>query len=213
MSILGNINNIIDEDDSNNGYTTPAVIRDENNYISFKKALVMSMILHPAVVVPIWIVATALALLGINLFMFDKPKPKMNDIEFVLVDREATPINKNTRYRADKNSRGGGVNDPKRKVSMPSPKPAKTQKPKPASSAGKKAPTKTSAVAQKTVKKPSAKPAHTSPSPAKKNVSPKPAPPSVKPSVAPKAAPKVTTTPKTAFIVSVPSNTSAGKLS
>ncbi len=213
MSILGNINNIIDEDSNNNGYTTPAVIRDDHNYISFKKAFVLSAILHPAVVVTIWIITFALALMGIHLFMFEKPKPKVNDIEFVLVDREATPRNKNTRYRADKNSRGGGINDPKRKVSMPSPKPAKTQKPKPAASAGKKAPTKTPAVAQKTVKKPSAKPAHTTPSPAKKNVSPKPAPPSVKPSVAPKAAPKVTTTPKTAFNVPVPPSAPTGKLS
>ena len=78
-------------------------------------------------------------LLGINLFMAERPKPKMNDIEFVLVDREATPRNMKTPYRSNMNSRGGGVNDPKRKVSMPSPKPAKTAKPKQASPAPKKA--------------------------------------------------------------------------
>ncbi|MBQ2644644.1 TonB C-terminal domain-containing protein, partial [bacterium] len=33
--------------------------------------------------------------------------------------KEQTPINKNTKYRADKNSRAGGKHDPKRKVSMP----------------------------------------------------------------------------------------------
>ena len=100
MSILGNINKIIDEDGGNNGYTTPAVIKDEHNYISFKKAFVMSALLHPAVVALIWIITVALALMGIHLFMFEKPKPKINDIEFVLVDREATPRNKNTKYRA-----------------------------------------------------------------------------------------------------------------
>ena len=71
--------------------------------------------------------------------MAERPKPKMNDIEFVLVDREATPRNMKTPYRSNMNSRGGGVNDPKRKVSMPSPKPAKTAKPKQASPAPKKA--------------------------------------------------------------------------
>lgn len=42
-----------------------------------------------------------------------KRKPKVNDIEFVLVDKEQTPKNKNTKYRADRNSRTGGINDPK----------------------------------------------------------------------------------------------------
>ena len=66
--------------------------------------------------------------MGIHLFTVDRPKPKMNDIEFVLVDKEATPINKKTPYRSHINSRAGGHHDPKRKVSMPSPKPAKTVK-------------------------------------------------------------------------------------
>ena len=46
MSILGNINKIIEEDENNGAYTTPAVIRDEKNYISFKKALLLSTILY-----------------------------------------------------------------------------------------------------------------------------------------------------------------------
>lgn len=214
MSILGNINNLIDEDENNEAYTTPAVIRDEKNYISFKKALVMSTILHPAIVALIALISVILLLLGINLDMF-KPKPKqIQDLEFVLVEKEATPINKKTPYRSDRNSRAGGKHDPNRKVSMPSPQSAKTQAPKKAS-APAKAPVKKQAAKpapQKTVAKPTPtqKP---STQPSKSVTAPKPAPPSVKPSVRPTAAPKVTTTPKTSFNVPVPPSANTGALS
>ena len=212
MSILGNINNLIDEDENNNAYTTPAVIRDEKNYISFKKALLMSTILHPAAVLVVWLIMIALMLLGINLFMFEKPKPKMNDIEFVLVDKPATPINKKTPYRSDINSRAGGKHDPKRKVSMPSPQPAKTQKAKQASAPAKKAVNKP--VQQKPVSKPTSTPAKkVSQQPAKTVTAPKPAPPSVKPSVKPTAAPRVVEQPKTSFTVPVPPSANKGSLS
>lgn len=217
MSILGNINSILEEDEQNNGsYTTPAVIRDNKDYISFKKAVVMSTLLHPAVVCVVALIAFALMLLGIDLFMLKPPKPKMNDIEFVLVQKPATPINKKTPYRADINSRAGGKHDPKRKVSMPSPKPAKTQKPKQsAAPAAKKTPAKrvTKPVAKPVQKPVQQAPKKVSPQPAKTNVSPKPAPPSVKPSVAPVAAPRVTTTPKTSFNVPVPPSANKGNLS
>ena len=209
MSILGNINEILEDEQNEDSYTTPAVIRDNKNYISFKKAVVMSTILHPAVVCVIALIAFGLMLLGIDLFMLKPPKPKINDLEFVLVEKQAPPINKKTPYRADINSRAGGKHDPKRKVSMPSPKPAKTQKPKQAAPAAK---------AQKKVTKPAAPKAtqpqkKSSPQPAKTNVAPKPAPPSVKPTAKPVAAPKVTTTPKTNFTVPVPQNANKGSLS
>ena len=57
--------------------------------------------------------------MGINLSLFKKPQAQLKkDIEFVLVDKEAKPRDPNTRNRADMNSRSGGINDPKRKVSM-----------------------------------------------------------------------------------------------
>lgn len=220
MSILGNINSLIDEDDNEqqHGYTTPAVIKDTKDYISIKKAFVLSLILHPAVVGAIALIGFILMLLGINLFMAERPKPKMNDIEFVLVDREATPRNMKTPYRSNMNSRGGGVNDPKRKVSMPSPKPAKTSKPKQASPAPKKAvkkavsnPAPKKTVNKKVVKQ-SAK-SGGSKTPAKKVSTPRPAAPSVRPSATKAAAPRVTTTPKTAFNVPVPPSHNTGKYS
>lgn len=77
----------------------------------------------------IYAISFIMLLLGISFVKFDKPKPKVKDIEFVLVDKEDTPINKNTKYRADINSRAGGHHDPTRKVSMPSPAPSAQQKP------------------------------------------------------------------------------------
>lgn len=218
MSILGNINSLIDEDDNEqHGYTTPAVIKDNKDYISIKKAFVLSLILHPAVVGVIALIGLILMLFGINLFMAERPKPKMNDIEFVLVDREATPRNMKTPYRSNMNSRGGGVNDPKRKVSMPSPKPAKTAKPKQASPAPKKAVNKavSNPAPKKTVNKKVTKPQTSRgiKTPAKKVSSPRPAAPSVRPSATRPAAPKVTAKPKTAFNVPVPPSHTTGKYS
>ena len=218
MSILGNINSLIDEDDNEqHGYTTPAVIKDNKDYISIKKAFVLSLILHPAVVGGIALIGLILMLFGINLFMAERPKPKMNDIEFVLVDREATPRNMKTPYRSNMNSRGGGVNDPKRKVSMPSPKPAKTAKPKQASPAPKKAVNKavSNPAPKKTVNKKVTKPQTSggTKTPAKKVSSPRPAAPSVRPSATRPAAPKVTAKPKTAFNVPVPPSHTTGKYS
>ena len=39
MSILGNIDELMNKEDEDLGYVTPAVIRDEKNYISFKSDL------------------------------------------------------------------------------------------------------------------------------------------------------------------------------
>lgn len=101
-------------------FRMPAVTRDHNDSISMKMALLMAFILHPVVIIILWLVITILAIFGIHLTLIEKPKPHVNDIEFVLVDQEATPKNKNTKYRADKNSRTGGINDPTKPVSMPS---------------------------------------------------------------------------------------------
>ena len=102
-------------------YREPAVTRKTNDgSISFKKAVVLSSILHPTAAGVLWLLLTVLALLGINLTIFNPPKPKVNDIEFVLVDHEETPKDLNTKNRADMNSRSGGINNPKLPVSMPS---------------------------------------------------------------------------------------------
>lgn len=135
MSLLGKYTDNFTEDnelDEKSGYVTPAVLKDDEE-ISLKKSILISAILHPTAV-GVWaLIVLILSLMGITFKIFEKPKPKMNDIEFVLVDKEETPINKKTPYRADINSRAGGHHDPTRKVSMPSPAPgAPKQASKPA---------------------------------------------------------------------------------
>ena len=159
--------------------------------------------------------------LGINLSLFSKVKPKpKKDIEFVLVDKPGKPRDPNTKNRADMDSRSGGINDPKRKVSMPSapksqqkpatapvpaPKPVKKQVSKPQTQ-----PVKKPVQQQKSVAKPVAKPveqpkAVTNPSPAK------PAPPTARPSTRPMSAPTPAVKPSTPFNVPVPKSAPVGK--
>lgn len=225
MSLIRNIKNI-DDDEVNvneNAYTTPAVIRKDKDEISFKKSLLISTLLHPSVVALAWLVVVILMLMGITLSIFDPPKPKVQDIEFVLVDREATPINKNTKFRADKNSRAGGKHDPKRKVSMPSPAPAKKVVAKSSSTVAKakkqvaqtKTKTKTATKNLGTqAKKTVTKATHSSaPKPSASQAPARPQPPTARPSVRPPSAPKVTTNPSSPFVAPVPPTATTGRMS
>ena len=226
MSILGkfteNINNTRYTNSANlsSEYEMPAVTREDKISISLKKGIFISTLLHPLTALIFWLVVTILALFGIHLTMFEKPKPKINDIEFVLVDREDTPKNKNTKYRADRNSRTGGINDPKRPVSLPSSNPA--AKPAPSSSSPAPAPKKPSIInkiTQSVAPKPAQKP-QTAVTTTNKNVTPspvveqpvpkpqaaKPQPPTSKPSIRPEMTPKAVQRPTNSpFKVPVPS--------
>lgn len=216
MSLLGKYteDNIIEDDESS--YVTPAVLKNDED-LSLKKSTAISFILHLSTAGFIGLLSFLLALFGITFFLFEKPKPKMNDIEFVLVDKEDTPINKKTPYRADINSRAGGHHDPTRKVSMPSPAPGTPQK------AAASQPSKQPA------KQPQAQPKKTNPiqkavQQVTKQVAPqksqpsqqvaegpkkveqaKPAPPTARPSLKPPTTPKPVAKPTSAFNVPVPS--------
>ena len=174
-----------------------------NEGISLGAAFIISLILHPVVFGIIALVLFILTLFGINLTMFQKPNVPMKDIEFVLVDKEQTPINKNTRFRADKNSRAGGKHDPNRLVSMPSPDPKTLPKPK----EGGSAPKTTTKKVEKTVQQPSTpkqnvkKPDNSNPAPkTKPNVPEAPVPFAPKPSTKP-AAPNTTTKPTSPMVI------------
>ena len=148
MSILGNLNNLIDDEPQKGGFKVPKVANlDDEKGLTFKKCVAISSALHPLVAFFIIALSFILMLLGINLFMFKAPQTKTQDIEFVLVDKEQMPINKNTKYRADRNSRAGGKHDPKKKVSMPS-------------KATKKAPNVAASSTQKLIKKVAKQQAH-----------------------------------------------------
>lgn len=203
MAILGNRNFIDDELNQKEAYTVPAVIRKDEKEVSLKKSIFLSAILHPTIVGIAWLLVFVLALLGITFSIFDKPKPKMNDIEFVLVDnaKEQMPINKKTKFRSDRNTRTGGKTDPKRKVSMPSPSPAKKavqQKATPGPKVHKPSPQK------KVVKQFQPKNIFkqlTQPKPAPEA---RPQPPSARPSLKPPSMPRPTMKPASPFAVPIP---------
>ncbi len=227
MSILGKYTENNSRENNTRGYfkdkteyEMPAVTRADQESISLKKGIVISSILHPATLFTLWLILTILALLGIQLSLFEKPKPKVNDIEFVLVDKEQTPLNKNTRFRADRNSRTGGINDPKKPVSMPSATPAAKPAPS-APAAPSPAPKKKSIISQITQSVAPKKPTPTqpkvttpqravTPSPTVEKAVPKPAlakpqPPTARPSVRPPMTPKTISKPTSSpFKVPVP---------
>ena len=120
MTILGSINTYEeDEEFEVNKYATGIYRKDDENDLSIPKCALVSAAMHPIVAGLTWLAVFILTLLGITLPIFEKPQQKPKDIEFVLVNKEATPINKNTKYRADRNSRAGGKHDPNRPVSQP----------------------------------------------------------------------------------------------
>lgn len=126
MTILGNNPFVTEEPDTEEKESkyTHALYKKEENEIPLKTCVFISAMLHPVTIGLIWLMIFILALLGVNFAVFNKPEPKPKDIEFVLVQKEADPINKNTKYRADRNSRAGGIHDPKRAVSLPSQSPS-----------------------------------------------------------------------------------------
>ena len=140
MSVIKNDDNIKSGDllNKNAVYEVPAVIRKEKNEISFEKALFIAIILHPAIILILLLSSFILKLLGIDFDLFKKPELKPKDIEFVLVEKEAPPIDKNTKNRADRNSQAGGKHDPKRPVSLPQTSAPKAPAKKPASPAPNK---------------------------------------------------------------------------
>lgn len=208
MAILGNRNSLIEEEiEEDKGYTVPAVIRKDEKELSLKKSVLISSLLHPTVVGLAWLVIFVLMLMGITLSIFERPQPKMNDIEFVLVDnvKEQMPLDKKTKFRADKNTRTGGKRNPKKKVSMPSPAPgqkAVQQK----SSPGPKA------AAPKQQQKATPKKSPSTSQAPKQQAQPRPQPPSARPSIKPPSMPNLANRPKPEFAIPVPkSSAPAGK--
>ena len=132
MSIISKKSFILDDEDDDNieTYTLPSLVTSKPETISIEKSMSWSAFLHVFIPALIWFISIVLLLLGINLSLFNKVKPQpKKDIEFVLVDKPGKPRDPNTKNRSDMDSRSGGVNDPTRKVSMPSPPPQKQQKP------------------------------------------------------------------------------------
>lgn len=222
MSLISKKSFILDEEDDRDleSYTLPRLVTTAPETIPVKKSLAIATALHPAIAGLIWLISIILMFMGINLFKFNKIKPQpKKDIEFVLVDKPGTPRDPNTKNRADISSRSGGVNDPTRKVSMPSPAPQKQKKPSAAAANANKIIKKQQQQQKQTqpVKKPVQQqtkpqtqpkvqqPAVNKPSPAK------PAPPTARPSAKPMSTTAPVAKPSTPFSVPAPKGAPVGK--
>lgn len=142
MSVIKNDNNKPSENEGQytkkeEKYTLPAVIRFDEEDLTIEKSFLISLIVHPLILLLCLISSFLMQQLGLIQLPIEEPK----DIEFVLVEREAPPIDKNTKNRADMNSQAGGKHDPKRPVSLPQTSAPKSndKKPTPPASQPKKA--------------------------------------------------------------------------
>jgi len=199
MTLLGNTNlyETEQEEFQNNTYTSGVYKKEDENDIPLPKCLLLSAILHPVAVGMIWMSIFILTLLGVTFSIFDKPQHKAKDIEFVLVNKEAEPINKNTKYRADVNSRAGGKHDPSRPVSMPQAS-SQANKPKQASPSVKKQ------TQQKQAQKPIQTPKKAEQKPKQQSAPTPYAPKQTQQPPKPQGAPKATNAPKPAIKPSAP---------
>lgn len=114
--------------------TLPNLLDGKDGGISMVQAILASLLLHTVFTFGTWLIVFILTTMGLIPSFFNRPALRNQDIEFVIVNKpEEPPINKNTPYRSDRNSRAGGINDPTKKVVEPSPAPApggkKTKKP------------------------------------------------------------------------------------
>ncbi len=208
------IKNAIDEDRATNQTNLPNLFQEEDELKPIM-GLTLSVATH--------VLFAVLFIMGAiiqSIVMVNCPKPELprNDIEFRLVQNESKPpINKNTKIISDRDSRAGGIHDPKKMISEPSPSPSKAQakasgpaqkkvKPQPIQEPSKQ-------IAQQPKPQPKVQPkpqpiAPSKPSVAKAPTAPKPA---VKPTLKPQGAaaptaPKIATAPKSPFNVAVPSS-------
>lgn len=196
MVILGSRNSLIENEIIEaEEYKVPAVFKHDEKEMSLKKSIFLSAILHPTAAGLVAVILFVLMLMGISLSIFDKPKPKMNDITFVLVDtaREQMPLNRKTNLRSAKNTRRGGNHSKRREVYMPSPEPAKKSSAR-ESSAGNNS--KKHATSPRNIFKSLMQPKHGSES--------RPHPPSARPSLKPPSVPNLTLKPASPFAVPIP---------
>ena len=154
---------------------TPLFMQEEE-IIPIKDALGWAAIVHVAVLV---FFPLASLVFHWDFTVFNRPKIKQRNIEFVLVAQpEKDPINKNTPFRADRNTQAGGIHDPNRPISPPLPSAPQSAPGQPATTKVQKQP---AAPAPQAAEKP--KKTET-PAPAKQEIkkeepkkAPKPAPP------------------------------------
>ena len=99
-----------------------ALYKNELDSIPLEQAIGWAIAAHCILFILMLVTPVILQLLGLDIALFQKLKPKVRDIEFVLVNQpEQEPINKNTNLRAERNTRAGGEHNPKKKIAPPQP--------------------------------------------------------------------------------------------
>lgn len=191
---------INDETQEQEDYKIPAVFKHDEKEISLKKSIILSTILHPTVAGVVALILFVLMVMGITLSIFDKPKPKMNDITFVLVDnaKSQMPINKKTNLRSARNTKRGGNHNKKREIYMPSPFPAKKSFARKLSAGNS---SKKHASQPKNIFASLMKPKH--------GPEARPQPPSARPSLKPPSVPRPTLKPASPFAIPIPKSSSS----
>lgn len=112
------------ETNINNSEVNTVSTRRRSEAITMPISLLISSGLHVLTPFLLWGILFILALLGINLLMFNPPEPKIRDIEFKIVQApEQKPLTE-TKNRAERDTRAGGKNNPRQPESEPQPKAA-----------------------------------------------------------------------------------------
>lgn len=125
-------------DEMNSNKTATHALKTPFREISLKLSLILSGGIHILTPLILWLLLFILALLGINLLMFNPPKPQVKDIEFKIVSApEMKPVEP-TKNRAERDTRAGGKHDKKKPESderraspKPQPQPKQNVQPRP----------------------------------------------------------------------------------
>lgn len=122
----------------NSNNTATNALKTPFREISLKLSLILSGGIHILTPLILWLLLFILALLGINLLMFNPPKPKVKDIEFKIVNAPEMKPTQPTKNRAERDTRAGGKHDKKkpetderRASPKPQPQPKPNIQPKP----------------------------------------------------------------------------------
>ena len=122
--------NILDEDfmSENNFFSESSTketdkgislsIRESQSKISFKDSFLLATILHPLVLLIIWLLCTMFALFGIKLPFITKQEPPKKDIEFILTNQNKIIIpHKLITYKSNKEgAKNNVINKTKSKI-------------------------------------------------------------------------------------------------
>ncbi len=130
MAQIRNRFDIQQQDESKQAIKKLPSLFEATDEVPVVSGITLSLLLHIAFA---FLLLMVTALSGLIFPHLPKPELTNRDMEFKLVQNESQPpINKKTKIRSDRDSRAGGIHDPKKAISEPSPAQAATPAKKPA---------------------------------------------------------------------------------